>query len=72
MMQQEFAKKCNMNVDISQDVKNSLNDGIIQMIQTSEINAKIRKIMFDMMTANLKIFNDNLDLFVNSRSVKNN
>ena len=60
-----------MNVDISQDVKNSLNAGTIQIIQTNDINAKIRKTIFDMMTENLKIFNDNLDLFVNSRSVKN-
>ena len=72
MMQQEFAKKCNMNVNISQDMKNSLNAGIIQMIQTSDINAKIRKTILDMMTVNLKAFNNNLDLFVNSRSVKNN
>lgn len=61
-VQQEFTNHI-MNIEISNDVKNTLVNSSKQIIRANNINHKMRKTTLDAMTSYLGAFHENVSSF---------
>ncbi len=62
-MQQEFAQKSGLSVNIPDAAKSVIVDSNKQIIQASSIQNQIAKTVMDATTQNVKAFNDNVNAF---------
>ena len=62
-MQQEFAKKSGMKVNIPDSAKTAIVDTNKQIVQASTINNQLLKTTIDATVQNIKTFNDNVNAF---------
>ncbi|MBT8242496.1 MAG: hypothetical protein HKP34_02125 [Nitrosopumilus sp.] len=62
-MQQEFAKKAGMNIEIPNSAKTALVDTNKQLVQASTVNNQLVKTTIDATVQNFKTFNDNVNAF---------
>ena len=62
-MQQEFAKKFGMKINIPDSAKTAIIDTNKQLVQVSTINNQLLKTTIDATVQNIKTFNDNVNAF---------